>query len=78
MIQEVYTDLEKSTDADLLTSWVFHKGIDGNWAAIPREKLSEYWNNYNCSGVIRSSQLSTAIELAGKVINNPSYLENFV
>jgi hypothetical protein len=78
MSQEVYTDFENPSNINVLNSWVFHNGPDGNWAAIPREKLIEYWNNYDCEGIIRSSQLTTVVELASKVIHNPSYLNNLV
>lgn len=84
MKQEVYTDLEpikefaafsNEIDVDALTNWLFHKGIDGKWAAIPREKITEYWNDYNCEGIIRSSQLETVIELAEKVSNDNTFLD---
>lgn len=70
MPQEVYQDLEPD-----LYDWLFHKGLDGNWAAIPRDKVHCYFNNYNCPGVIRSPQFNTVRELAEKVTQDPEFLK---
>lgn len=74
MKQEVYLDLEKENQPDLY-DWFFHKGLDGNWAAVPRDMMMHYLNYYECPNVIRSSQLSTVIELAGKVRHDPDFLK---
>lgn len=58
-----------------LYDWLFHKGLDGNWAAIPRDKVESYFNNYSCPDIIRSSQLSTVIELAEKVTLDKEFLK---
>ena len=61
-----------------LYDWLFHQGLDGNWAAIPRDKIAEYFNDYNCQGVIRSSQLETVVELASKVSYDPEFINKIV
>ena len=58
-----------------LYDWLFHKGLDGNWAAIPRDKVADYFNDYNTDGVIRSKTFDTVIELATRVDKDPEYLK---
>ena len=72
-MQETYLDFEKKQQPELY-NWLFHKGLDGNWAAIPREKIADYFNDYNTPGIIRSTQLSTVVELASKVSYDPEFL----
>ena len=73
MPQEIYLDLERENEPELY-DWFFHKGLDGKWAAVPRESLVQYMNYYDSPGVIRSPQLSTVVELASKVEEDPEFL----
>jgi hypothetical protein len=50
-----------------LHNWVFNfNPYTNKWAAIPRELYSEYWNNSDVQGVIRSSSFSTLLEILNK------------
>ena len=52
---------------DHLHDFVFHLNcLDKQWAAIPRDKISEYWNDYTIEGVIRSKSLETLLEIVYK------------
>ena len=57
-----------------INNYVFHKGLDNLWAAIPRDQYVNYFNDYQCTGVIRSIELSTVISLANKVTLDSDYL----
>ena len=67
MTQEVYQDYEPDyveNKFDYLDSWVLHyNSINEQWAAIPRDKYADYWNDYSTPGIIRSNSVSTLIEL---------------
>jgi hypothetical protein len=50
-----------------LHNWVFNfNPYTHKWAAIPRELYSEYWNNSDVQGVIRSSSFPTLLEILNK------------
>lgn len=52
---------------DYLYDWVFHYNpYTKNWAAIPRDLYTQYWDNYNLEGVIRSSSHKTLLEILQK------------
>lgn len=52
---------------DYLEDWVFHyNSINSQWAAVPRETYTEYWNDYSHPKVIRSKQLNTLLEILHK------------
>jgi hypothetical protein len=67
MAQEVYQDYEPDyveNVQDYLDSWVFHyNSINDQWAAIPRDKYADYWNDYSISGVLRSNSINTLLDL---------------
>jgi hypothetical protein len=50
-----------------LYDYTFHYNhYTKTWNAIPREKYSEYWNNQNAEGVLKSSNIKTLMELIQK------------
>lgn len=68
MNQEVYQDLEpayiKEEALSYLYDWFFHfNHINAEWSAIPREFISEYFNNYNSDRILRSTSLDTLREI---------------
>jgi hypothetical protein len=67
MTQEVYQDYEPDyvkNEQDYLHDWVFHyNSINEQWAAIPRDKYAEYWNDYSTSYVLRSNSINTLLDL---------------
>jgi hypothetical protein len=70
MKQETYMDEEpyyKPQDLSYLEDWVFHfNTFAEEWAAVPRETYSEYWNQYNHQDVLRSRNLNTLLDLLHK------------
>ncbi len=47
-----------------LYDWVFHYNpYTKQWAAIPRDLYTKYWDNYNLEGIIRSSSHKTLLEI---------------
>lgn len=45
-------------------NWVFHfNPYTNQWAAIPRDLYTSYWDNYELEGIIRSSKFSTLLEI---------------
>ena len=66
-MNESYQDLEpvyNGVDHDYLFDWVFHYNpYQKIWAAIPREKYTEYWNDYDSPGVLRARSQEHLIEL---------------
>ena len=52
---------------DYLYDWVVHYNpYTKNWAAIPRDLYTQYWDNYNLEGDIRSSSHKTRVEILQK------------
>jgi hypothetical protein len=50
-----------------LYDFLFHyNSFTKQWNAIPREKISEYWNNRKTEGVLSSSSINTLMELITK------------
>lgn len=51
-----------------LQDYVFHYDhYSKKWTAIPREQYVCYWSNIDaCKGLLRSSQISTLIEIIEK------------
>jgi hypothetical protein len=50
-----------------LYNHVFHYNhITELWSAIPRDKLNEYWSNYETEGVLRSKEFVVLVELINK------------
>lgn len=47
------------------------------WAAIPRDKYLDYWNNPDVPGVIKANDFSTAYSLVIKVSRDPDFLATF-
>lgn len=70
MTQEAYQDFEPGYIKDLsyLYDWLFHYNHHtGFWAAIPRDTIAEYFNNYSSDKVLRSKSLATLQELLHSV-----------
>jgi len=64
-------------DLAYLEDWVFHFNAHNNqWAAIPRETYTEYWNDYKNAGVLRSKHLNTLLDLLHKSKGNTDIIEN--
>ena len=54
-------------EQEYLQDWVFHFNIfTQKWAAIPCELYQQYWSNHSIDGVIRSSSLSTLLDILHK------------
>jgi hypothetical protein len=50
-----------------LYNHVFHYNhVTELWSAIPRDKLNEYWSNYETEGVLRSKEFVVLVELINK------------
>ena len=48
-------------------NWVFHfNPYTKKWAAIPRDLYTQYWDEYELEGVIRSKSIDTLIEIIEK------------
>ena len=79
MKQEVYQDQEPYYEVDdqsYLYDWVFHYNIyTDTWAAIPREKYTDYWSNANLEGVIKSTSFNTLIEILHRIKGDVSQME---
>lgn len=76
MKQDTYQDYEpgyKTNNLEYLYDWLFHYNpYTDLYAAVPRHLINEYFNNYNCEGVLRSRTESTLREIlhrAGGDIN---------
>lgn len=77
--QEVYTDLEKKNAIpdEFMHDWIFHYNVyNKQWAAIPKESYSEYWNDYKNSSVLRSKHLNTLISLLYKAKGDVNIIED--
>jgi hypothetical protein len=50
-----------------LYNHVFHYNhVTELWSAIPRDKLNEYWSNYETEGVLRAKEFTVLVELINK------------
>jgi len=50
-----------------LYNHVFHYNhLTELWSAIPRDKLNEYWSNYETEGVLRAKDFMVLVELINK------------
>jgi hypothetical protein len=82
MKQEVYQDQEPYYEVDdqsYLYDWVFHYNpYSEMWAAVPREIYNEYFQNYNHSSIIRSSNINTLTELLHKSKGDTAIIEKIV
>lgn len=75
MVQETYQDYEEvytqMNKKDALYNWVFHYNPMTNiWNAIPRDHYNLYWDNFDSESVIKSTQITTLIDLILKIGNN--------
>ena len=73
--QETYQDHEQSypesNENDCLFNWVFHfNPINRVWNAIPREEYNSYWSNPSSNKVLKSTQISTLVDLIVKTNNS--------
>ena len=65
------------SELSYLEDWVFHyNSITNNWAAIPRECYSEYWNNYKHPDILRSKHLNTLLDLLHKTKGDKNTIED--
>jgi len=65
-----------SQDLSYLEDWVFHyNSFNEQWAAVPRETYSEYWNNQNAP-VLRSKHLNTLLDLLHKSKGDVGIIED--
>lgn len=83
MLQEVYQDHEhdypSNSSLEYLTDWVFHfNPYMKQWAAVPRETYTEYWNDYKHAGVLRSKNLNTLLELLHRAKGDADVIENII
>lgn len=80
MKQETYQDVEPfyiPNELSYLEDWVFHYNSHSKeWAAIPRETYSEYWNNFKHPDVLRSKHLNTLLDLLHKSKGNRDIIED--
>lgn len=52
---------------DGLYDYIFHYNHFTNlWAAIPRDKYNEYWNNIESESILKSKSIETLIILINK------------
>lgn len=78
-LQESYQDIEPGYkhDLDYLNDWVFHfNPYADQWAAVPRETYSEYWNNFKHHSVLRSKHLNTLLDLLHKSKGDVNIIED--
>ena len=79
--QEVYQDIEpgyKGED-EFMQDWVFHYNpYSKQWAAIPRDHYTEYWNNFKHPEVLRSKHMNTLLSLLYKAKGNKDIIEDIV
>jgi hypothetical protein len=66
---------------EFMHNYVFHLNpYTKKWAAVPRELYNEYWNDYNTKGIIKSSSISTLLEILYKThgtdIENKLHIES--
>lgn len=63
-------------EKNYLYDWVFHfNPYTKQWAAVPRETYSEYWNDANHPNVIRSKKFETLLDILYKSNGN---VEEFI
>lgn len=66
-------------DLSYLNDWVFHfNSYTEQWAAIPREIYSEYWNDYKQAGVLKSKELPTLLDLLHKSKGDINKVEHII
>jgi hypothetical protein len=75
MSQETYQDHEtyypESKSNDCLFNWIFHYNpMNKLWNAIPRDLYNQYWDNLNNKQVIKSTQISTLVDIVIKLSNS--------
>ncbi len=73
--QETYQDYEgvypESKTNECLFNWVFHYNPMNNlWNAIHRDKYNQYWDNTEDNSIIKSTQISTLVDLIVKMNNS--------
>lgn len=75
MTKETYQDYEdfypQSNKRESLYNWVFHYNPMNNlWNAIPRDHYNKYWDNLESDVVLKSTQISTLVDLILKISDN--------
>lgn len=84
MKQETYQDQEpvyqnKDAQPAYMHDWVFHYNHSNHtWAAIPRDKYNEYWNDYDLPEVIRSSSIHTLLDLLHRTKGDKEQIQKLV
>jgi len=62
-----------------LYDYVFHyNGHNKMWAAIPRELYTDYWADYNKSGILRSKSIKTLITILHKTGGDKNKISKLV
>jgi hypothetical protein len=80
-MSETYQDLEgyQEDPMSYLQDWIFHfNSITDQWAAIPRDAYTDYWNDYKNAGVLRSKNLNTLLELLHKSKGSTSLIDDII
>lgn len=77
-MQKVYQDEEPVYNPTNFYGWFFHQELNGTWAAVPREHITEYLNNYSHPQVFRSNSITTLYSLIQKTDGNVNKIENLV
>jgi hypothetical protein len=66
-------------DREYLHNWIFHfNPFKGVWYAIPRDSYLEYWKNANDSKILKSSEISTILEILHKVKGDVSKIKSML
>ena len=64
---------------ECLHNWVFHYNpFNKLWNAIPRDLYNDYWSNSNHPGIIKSSKVSTLVEIITKTGGDPKQIKKLV
>jgi hypothetical protein len=82
MTQEVYQDYEPDyveNAQDYLHDWVLHyNSITEQWAAIPKDKYADYWNNYSTPGILRSNTITTLLDVLNLCLGDTTLFDELV
>jgi hypothetical protein len=76
---ETYQDVEPGYkhEDDFMNDWVFHfNPYADQWAAIPRDKYTDYWNDFKHHAILRSKHLNTLISLLYKSKGDVDIIED--
>jgi hypothetical protein len=72
-------NINEAVNDEVLYGYVFHfNPYTKIWSAIPRDNYSEYWNDANLEGVIRSSKFETIVSILYKTDGNAEKIKKLV